>query len=200
MMRETYVSIWDDDVLPGSEWLEHCVNFSKSHGNALVGANGRIFVKLEKKGHKWKMIQNEFTGRNDFVGHTWTLPREFLKYYLESDMLSLHTGEDIQLSFALQKVGIESWKPPLRKNKSAGNFGQAANKFASYMQNQAPRQLLFCKILKVGFKPLKCSNCNDHKAIDSCIHSFKNESKLVEESSQLTDKGHNNMIAWTVNN
>ena len=203
MMRETYVSIWDDDMFPESEWLEHCVNFSKSHGNALVGANGRTFVKLEKKGHKWKMIQHDFPRRNDFVGHTWTLPREFLKYYLESEMLSLHTGEDIQLSFALQKVGIESWKPPLRKNKRvrAPNQWLANDRsVASWRQNQAPRQLLFCKILKVGFKPLKCSNCNDHKVIDSCIHSFKSESKLVEESSQLTDKRHNNMIAWTVNN
>ena len=111
MMRHTYVSIWDDDMLPESEWLEYCVKFSKSHGNALVGATGRIFVRLEQKGHKWKMVQKRTIGRHDFVGHTWTLPREFLKYYLESEMLSLHTGEDIQLSFALQKVGIESWNP-----------------------------------------------------------------------------------------
>ena len=71
---------------------------------------------------------------------------------------------------------------------------------ASWKQNQAPRELLFCKILKAGFKPLKCANCNDHKVIDSCIHSLKNESKRVEESSQLTDKHDNNMIAWTMNN
>ena len=217
MMRETYVSIWDDDVLPGSKWLDYCVKFSKSHGNALVGANGRNFVRLEKKekkmlnkssgkydsvGHTWKMKQQDFIGRHDFVGHTWTLPREFLKYYLESEMLSLHTGEDIQLSFALQKVGIESWRPPQQKEERVGGIqglGGERN-VASYVQNQSPRELLFCKLLKAGFKPLSCTNCGDRKVIDSCIHSFEKESKLVEQSSQLTDRLHNNEIAWTVTN
>ena len=195
MMKETYVSVWDDDVIPQSEWLQYCVEFSKSHGNALIGANGRTFVSIGEK-----MKQREFTGRNDFVGHTWTLPREFLKYYLESEMLSLHTGEDIQLSFALQKVGIESWKPPLGKKKRAGNLSNAPNKFASYVQNQSPRELLFCKILKAGFKPLRCGNCNDTKIIDDCILRYQKKSQQIEQFSQEIDKFYNELIAWTANN
>ena len=197
MMKETYVSIWDDDVIPQSEWLQHCVELSKYHGNALVGANGRTFVNIGNK-----MKQGEFPGRNDFVGHTWILPREFLKYYLESEMLSLHTGEDIQLSFALQKVGIESWKAmPQGKEKRVRDPQHLANdgRVASYLQNQSPRELLFCKILKSGFKVLRCGNCNDTKIVDDCIRRFEKKAQQVEQSAQEIDKNHNELIAWTVN-
>ena len=79
------------------------MEFSKSHGNALVGSHGKRIIHINEN----KVIQRESFGRSDFVGHTWTLPRTFLKYYLESEKLSLHTGEYIQLSFGLQKVGVE---------------------------------------------------------------------------------------------
>ena len=200
MLRETYVSVWDDDVLPGSKWLEHCVKVSKAHKNALVGGNGRSFIELQslRGGKTYKMKQRDSVGRQDFVGHTWTLPREFLKYYLEFDMLSLHTGEDIQLSFALQKVGIQSWKPEKKGQWNLRDIPGAANANASYTKNQAPRELLFCKLLKAGFKTLKCSNCNNHKIIEKCIESLESRAKQVEMSSQLTDIQDNNNTVWTV--
>jgi hypothetical protein len=38
-----------------------------------VGANGRTFERVDLG--KNKVIQRQYTGKNDFVGHTWTLPR-----------------------------------------------------------------------------------------------------------------------------
>ena len=78
-------------------------NFQNHTEIALVGSHGKLIIRINKN----KVTQRESFGRSDFVGHTWTLPRTFLEYYLESDKLSLHTGEDIQLSFALQKVGVQ---------------------------------------------------------------------------------------------
>ena len=46
MMKESYVSVWDDDVFPRPEWLQYCVDFSKSHGNALVGSHGKLFIRI----------------------------------------------------------------------------------------------------------------------------------------------------------
>ena len=195
MMKEPYVSVWDDDILPRPEWLEYCIQFSKSHGNALVGAHGKVFVHI----HDGEVIQRESFGRSDFVGHTWTLPRIFLRYFLESEMFTLHTGEDIQLSFALQKIGIQSWKPVESGNRSVAVFKGYGNELniASWKQNQAPRQLLFCQILRAGFKPLHCSNCADNRVTDSCIHNITKEAERVEKLAQEKDKDDNDLVAWT---
>ena len=191
MMNETYVSIWDDDMSPKRQWLEYCVQFSRLHGNALVGANGRTFLEIGTK----KLMQKDFVGKqNDFVGHTWTLPREFLKYYIDSKMFTLHTGEDIQLSFALQKVGIQSWRAQYDVQPVPRMGSQKA--IASWLQNQAPRELLFCKILKAGFKTLKCRNCQDQQAVDRCIHKYEKEAYNVEKEAQEKDKRDNKDVIW----
>ena len=195
MMRESYVSVWDDDVLPRSEWLQYCVDFSKLHGNALVGSHGKRIIHINEN----KVILRESFGRSDFVGHTWTLPRTFLKYYLESEKLTLHTGEDIQLSFALQKVGKESWKPVESGDRSVGiikGFGDEKT-VASWRQNQAPSELLFCKILKAGFKPLNCSNCNDDLATDGCIRRVVAEAQNVEDLARGRDREDSDIVVWT---
>ena len=197
MMNETYVSIWDDDVSPRSQWLDFCVNFSKLHGNGLVGANGRTFVRTAER----KMKQTNVTGRQDFVGHTWTLPREFLKYYLNSKRFTLHTGEDIQLSFALQKVGIESWNPPRIGNKRVDEIRTSSDRrVASWSQNQVPRELLFCRLLKVGFKTLQCTNCHDQRTIDKCISRLEKGAHEVEKAAQEKDRRDNSLIVWTATN
>ena len=195
MMKESFVSVWDDDVLPGNQWLEYCINYSLSHNNALIGANGRIFTKIKNN----KMIWSECYGENDFVGHTWTLPREYLKYYITSEMFTLHTGEDIQLSFALQKIGIKSIKPPGGKDKMPGDTKEAVDKYSSWKTDQSPRQLLFCKILKYGFKTLLCSNCHQQEVLDKCIKHHENKAKLVEARMESIDKEENNIPVWTSN-
>ena len=69
MMQETYVSVWDDDIIAKSQWLEFSVDFSKKHGNALVAANGRTFIEI----YKDKVSKREeLIGRNDLGGHIWT--------------------------------------------------------------------------------------------------------------------------------
>ena len=84
MMKESFVSIWDDDVLPEKQWIEYCVNYSMTHNYALIGANGRTFIKIKNN----KMVQKEFNGENDFVSHTWTLLREYLKFYVPSQEIT----------------------------------------------------------------------------------------------------------------
>ena len=84
-------------------------------------------------------------------------------------------------------------------NRSVGiikGFGDE-NPVASWRQNQAPRELLFCKILKAGFKPLNCSNCDDDLATDGCIRRVVAEAQNVEDLARGRDREDSDMVVWT---
>ena len=193
MMKESFVSVWDDDALPEEQWIEYCINYSISHNYALIGAKGRTFIKIENN----KIVQKEFYGENDFVAHTWTLLRENLKFYVTSQIIrsTQHISEDVQLSFALQKVGIKSIKPPYEKNKSAFNTKEVTDRHSSRKTDQAPRELLFCKILKYGFKTLKCSNCHETKTLNDCIKHYKLKGHGIENNFENVYLNENSKIA-----
>ncbi|CAM9352954.1 unnamed protein product, partial [Ectocarpus fasciculatus] len=113
MAKTEYVSIWDDDVQPGDDWLKGCIEQSKEHNDALIGGTCRTIQYLMPKYEQTipfaARIVEDLGARNDFVGHSWTLKREFLKYFFEMTPFTYRTGEDMQLSFALQRHGIETW-------------------------------------------------------------------------------------------
>jgi hypothetical protein len=46
--RTEYTCIWDDDILPGKQWLEHVYNVSRRLGGALIGGNGRNILEIGK--------------------------------------------------------------------------------------------------------------------------------------------------------
>ena len=193
MMKESFVSVWDDDVLPEKQWIEYCVNYSMANNYALIGASGRTFIKIKNN----KMVQRDFDGENDFVVHTWTLLREYLKFYVTSQAITQHTGEDVQLAFALQKVGVKSIKPPFGKNKGVIDTKEGQDKHSSWKTDQAPRQLLFCKILKYGFKTLMCSNCHEKKILNDCIKHHELKGEMIERNFENMNLRENKKIAWT---
>lgn len=194
MLEEDYVSVWDDDMLPRTEWLAYCVEYSRTHGHGLVGANGRTFERVDLA--KTKVIQRQLTGQNDFVGHTWTLPRVYLRYYLNMEPVSRYTGEDVQLAYALQQYGINSYLPPLKGEKSAPDLKESIDHNASYRANQAPRELLFCTLLRHNFKFLRCKNCSDKKVLDKCIEqAVASAVRIVRDVLNLDKK--NNVYAWS---
>ena len=195
MMQETYVSVWDDDIIAKSQWLEFSVDFSKKHGNALVAANGRTFIEI----YKDKVSKREeLIGRNDLGGHIWTLPREFLKYYLEMKMPTRYTGEDILISYALQKRGIDTMVPKMEGEKSAvNNYTFGNDKNSSHKTNQTPRMLLFCKLLKDGFETIKCKNCKDEHILNKCIKHFTKKAQVAEQKATIEDRKNNNNLVWS---
>ena len=197
MMKETYVSVWDDDMFPKSQWLQYCVDQSKLYGNALVTANGLTFIRI----HENEIPHTKFyEGLNDFGGHTWTLPKQFLKYYLEMEMPTLFTGEDILLSYALQQKGIITWKPPYKEDERIAihdykTFGDDEN--ASWRRDQSPRWYLFCKLLKMGFKTLTCENCSDERVLNACLVLFEKQAKVAEDEAEIEDSKDNNRVVWS---
>merc|ERR1711933_380388 len=100
-----YVAIIDDDQIIGYNWLKYCVQFSKDHNGALVGGNGRNLVSFNSKTLKVDQKDTKRTGLVDYVGHSWVLKREHLRLFLGFKQYTYSTGEDMQLSFALQLHG-----------------------------------------------------------------------------------------------
>ena len=173
MSTAEYVTIWDDDVELGKGWVQHCIETSRVHGDALVGANGRSIVSLLYDASNYSR-QIERDGENDFVGHTWTLKRQLLKLFLAEPPVTYVTGEDIQLSYALQKYGIKSVKAKHLDTAFARDTKFTTDKHASFTKDnlQVVRQWLFCMLIKKGFRLLECENCDEVTA-NMCIELFR---------------------------
>ena len=118
LSKTEYISIWDDDVIAGPDWVKKNIRQSKLHNDALMGGNGRCILSLPGRNQNTSLVeQKPRVGQNDFVGHSWTLKRDHLRYFFAAPPLTYATGEDIQLSFALQLNGIASAPPESSKRK-----------------------------------------------------------------------------------
>lgn len=175
--QSEWVSVWDDDQQPDPGFLAACVKDSVAHGDALVGGNSRCFTELLSRPTKGRFVREGTKNRegfNDFVGHTWTLKRALLVHFLRDFPLSTASGEDIQLSFALQKVGIKTYYSGKTSHNVVLNAAEDRT-VASYKQPETllVRQYLFCKILAAGFEPLQCPTCKDPERIQSCLNYYR---------------------------
>ena len=113
-----YVSVIDDDTIPGPKWFYNCLDTMR-RVNGLLGTVGIIF-------HKNPTCYNSFGPRIgwdgpsfdirevDMVCHSWFLRRawlpELFKIVPDYKMM-FRAGEDMGLSFALQKIGIKTYVP-----------------------------------------------------------------------------------------
>jgi hypothetical protein len=164
-----FVCLWDDDILPGKKWIENCVrSFKKEKG--LYGARGLIFKDKEKytPNYKigWSYPCNDIT-KVDIVGHSWFLKTSWLSAFwgeTEIEYMDPHSGEDMQLSYALKKIlNVETFVPPhpandlelwgnilLDKNIASDNNALSLKPGAF---DKFDRSLL--RLRKKGFKPIE---------------------------------------------
>lgn len=113
-----YILMLDDDTIPGSRWIENCIDTMKLTPG-LLGTRGLIFVQptsysinVEAGVH----APNAAVTEVDIVGHAWFFKREWLAaYWAEygTKFPEALAGEDIHFSFALQKhLGLPTLVPP----------------------------------------------------------------------------------------
>jgi hypothetical protein len=114
--KTKYVCIFDDDTIPGSKWLENCLETIQVN-RGLLGTRGLIFQnQYTYNGVEigWP-TQNEETLQADIVGHAWFFEREWLSAYW-SEMPPtefFYAGEDMHFSYAIQKhYGLNTYVPP----------------------------------------------------------------------------------------
>ena len=161
-----YTVIFDDDTIPGRQWIENCITCMINRP-ALYGTVGLIYNQpISYMNHTrigWPAPNSEPTVV-DIVGHSWFFKTEWLKNYWYStddiDSVSF-CGEDMHFSFALQKIGIPTIVPPHPSNNKelwgsikgyeAGTGQEAISISGKGSMMDIPLQHL----LKRGFKLLR---------------------------------------------
>ena len=131
--RTDYVCVLDDDTIPGSKWIENCVNTYETHPGLLGGIglrfkNYQYQLDQDDQGRYWRCGWDSWTGSNnivgnnivplqvDIVGHCWFFSRDLLSVFwreLPGKEWSMLCGEDMHFSAMLQKyTDLKTWVPP----------------------------------------------------------------------------------------
>jgi cellulose synthase/poly-beta-1,6-N-acetylglucosamine synthase-like glycosyltransferase len=90
----TYV-IFDDDTIPGSRWLENCLETMKTN-EGLLGSVGLLYLNPLPAAQAsyyehylrfgWpENGNNDIPIKVDLVGHSWFFKKEWLESYVERD-------------------------------------------------------------------------------------------------------------------
>lgn len=114
-----YVAIFDDDTIPGKDWLSNCHQTMQTN-EGILGGVGCILPAEGYYGHQrvgWS-APNEQVTEVDLVGHAWFFKRDWLQYLWREKPQTWDNGEDIQFSYLAQKYGgIKTFVPPHPKDK-----------------------------------------------------------------------------------
>lgn len=116
--RTNWVCVLDDDTIPGTQWLENCLEtYQKTPG--LLGTIGLLFVGNGTYDIKCRIgwdNPNEETKRVDIVGHSWFFHRDLLSVLFRELPPINHNfiaGEDIHFSHMIQKyTNLATYVPP----------------------------------------------------------------------------------------
>ena len=109
-----YVCVFDDDTIPGRQWLENCLNTIERH-EGVLGAIGVVYNRdgswIARYG--WANPINR-TVPVDIAGHAWFFKRDWIRYYAMQARCGMRTaGEDFHFSVALQRqLGLGTYVPP----------------------------------------------------------------------------------------
>lgn len=117
--KSKYIAIFDDDTIPGKNWFENCLN-NIGDGNRLLGTRGLRFLSDKNyspfESFGWDN-PNENLVEVDIIGHAWFFERRLLSAFwgnYENRYEDDYCGEDIHLSYSIQRIGCKSFVPPHR--------------------------------------------------------------------------------------
>lgn len=113
--RGDYICIFDDDTIPGNRWLENCLECMTKQ----EGLYGTIGIRFKPDYYQYERFgwvsNNENIEIVDIVGHSWFLKKEWLLSFWREYPLhnSIYVGEDIHLSYVIQKyLKLNTYVPP----------------------------------------------------------------------------------------
>jgi len=115
-----FVCFIDDDILIGKDWISNCLNSFKEH----QGIYGGSEVILQSRDRYYSNIKVGWNGAHfdtstevDLVGHSIFLQTEWVKIFWLQEPYTRDNGEDIHLSYSLQKhLGIKTFVPKHPEN------------------------------------------------------------------------------------
>jgi GT2 family glycosyltransferase len=160
-----FICVFDDDTIPGKKWFENCIN-TINVVNGLLGTVGVIFNPNASRYMDWAgrigwCNPNITTMKADIVGHSWFFRRSWLPelFKIVPDYNKFFvTGEDMGLSYAFQKIGINTYVPPHPYNdiEMFGSIPQSAIKYGTEQVgislNNPPFDEMFLYYKNKGFK------------------------------------------------
>lgn len=167
-----YVALFDDDTMPGENWLKNCMETMKIQEGILGG----IGVKLHSDSYAdherfgWAS-HNDKIKKVDLVGHAWFFKREWLSHLWTEKPVTWENGEDIQFAYLAQKYGgIGSYVPPhpqgdpsrssSLKGYELGVDDKATSSAANHHIFYPERDLVVRNAIKNGWKLVKDEECS----------------------------------------
>lgn len=125
LMKTKYVAIFDDDIIPGKNFLKNCMNLSKNK-NCIVGQNFRNYDEKKQTFYANYPINDK---KVHIVGHCWFFKKEWLKYMWNIEPYTFDNGEDIHFCMSAKLFGnIDSY---VVKQIGKDNNGDLKRHYAS---------------------------------------------------------------------
>ena len=107
-----YICVIDDDTIPGSKWLQNCIDTMQTH-RGILGCRG---VRMTGNDYlNYPTCKYENVEAVDIMGHCWFFERDWLRAYWAECPSSQLTrgGEDMHMSYVIQKhLGLYTYVPP----------------------------------------------------------------------------------------
>lgn len=135
-----YVSVFDDDVIPGKNWIANAIRACTTY-NALVGPAGRIYNKNGLYGY-CKLVVSDASNKNtiscaetdiycDWVCNSYLFKREWVGHALSSVRYkeSFKTFDDIQLATSLYVSGGIRCVTPMQPSFDKSLHGSLKNHY-----------------------------------------------------------------------
>ena len=165
--KTEFVCVFDDDTIPGINWLKNCLETIEKK-NGLLGTRGVRFASKKEY-----IVGEEFGWNNpndevkqvDIVGHSWFFRRKWLSVFwreLPEIDSSFYVGEDIHFSYTLQKyLKLKTYVPPHPKNNKslwgsdstlAMKIGTDVNAISSNNARTNEMDLCLSSYIKKGFQ------------------------------------------------
>ena len=117
MARTKYVAFIDDDIIPAPKWFENCLaTIRQDKYNGILGGYGVRFTADDYDNKEiigWLGALADTPQEVDFVGHSWFMEKEHLRYIWYEEPYTYNNGEDMHLSYTAQKYGqVRTFVPP----------------------------------------------------------------------------------------
>jgi len=123
-----YIFIIDDDIIPGNNYIQHCLDTMEQVGDCVLTTYGLILnPRIPKydpiKRFGWHNLLSNGLGfkspqKVDMAGHSWFFKKSTLKYITYEDPIVQNNGEDLHFSYCCNKYGnLPIIVPSHEKNK-----------------------------------------------------------------------------------
>jgi len=132
-VQTPYIFIIDDDIIPGKNYLQHCLDTIDQVGDCVLTPYGLI-LDSESEEYKatskygWHSLLNNSPGfpepkQVDMAGHSWFFKKSSLKYITYEDPIIVENGEDLHFSYCCNKHGNLPIIVPSHEKSKPENWG-----------------------------------------------------------------------------